>query len=203
MFLDVIFAAVLILFVLFGLKRGFVKSLIGALSTILSIVIAWVLYKPVSAFLYQTPLPESIGNIVKNFIGSGGEAAYTDALPAALRNVAESSTAAAAQSAAESATIILVNICSILIVIFAAKLILWVVSLVFGTVTKLPIIHQLDALLGGALGLVIGVIVLSVVCAVFTLFIASPSAAWISQQLQSSSLAKYIYDNNFLLNLLS
>lgn len=58
MVLDIIVVALVVVFALSGKKRGIVNTLLQAVSTVLSIIVAFVIKEPVTEFLKKTDLYE-------------------------------------------------------------------------------------------------------------------------------------------------
>ena len=64
---DLILIAVLAMFTLWGMRKGFISTLLGFASTIISFVLTSVLYKPVALVLYASPLGEIASIHIEGF----------------------------------------------------------------------------------------------------------------------------------------
>ena len=71
MILDIILVALILLSVLLGYRKGFVKTGVSLVALIISIVVTGILYIPVSNFVINvTNIDETIeANIYKNALG--------------------------------------------------------------------------------------------------------------------------------------
>lgn len=76
--LDVIVAAILIFFMVAGFKKGFIKSCLGLVVTLVSIIITIYLYAPAGEYLRDTIVYENLKNnlkqTVENHIGNTNDA---------------------------------------------------------------------------------------------------------------------------------
>lgn len=185
--LDLILAAVLVLFFLRGWKRGFVVELIDLIGAILSAVLAMTFGGMVAEWAYATfmraPLAERIAETITTATPTMAEIeAVLDGFPAfivrALEHygVTEQSLYAAASSAEGSLTVVLADAISPVIVTvihFFVTLLLFfvfmlgvrVVAKMLTVVFRLPLIRQVNELLGGVLSLLKGVVVVWLLCA--------------------------------------
>ena len=67
-------------------------------------------------------------------------------------------------------------------------------------VTKLPVIHQLNGLLGLALGLLEGWLIINIVFLVLTTLVQAKWGTEILRQISANPLTAWLYEHNFLLN---
>jgi len=56
MILDIVFAAIMIFSIVWGFKKGLVRSVCNVFSFILSVIVAFLLYSPITEFITASPL---------------------------------------------------------------------------------------------------------------------------------------------------
>lgn len=76
-----------------------------------------------------------------------------------------------------------------------------VLERVLNIISKLPVIHQANALGGGIIGLIDGFLLVWLAFGIITLFSGTPAGLVCNEQIQDSSILTWIYDNNLLLKL--
>lgn len=68
---DLIFLAVIALFAFYGMKKGFLGSLLGMASVLLSMLLGAFLYKPVSMLILESGAGDSVREAAKAFLAGG------------------------------------------------------------------------------------------------------------------------------------
>ena len=191
-----------------GRRRGFVKTVLSIVATLIAVFFAYEYAQPVAAwfndaFVHQR-VAKSIANVITENIANGTQA-VTDALPNYIIRAAEAAGISAGElissaGAGIDAAKIGEQLCSALegvfilpaikavafFVIFAVcSGILAIVIAVIDSIFKLPVIKSLNKLLGGVLGAVkglIGVLIVSVVfCGISELFPETQFAQAVTQ----------------------
>ena len=165
----------LIVFGLFrGIRKGFVQTLYQAVRWILCLILAQILYPYAADFLRQIGLLEMIqGGLEESLAGMMSGSGNTSMiqslpLPEFLKDVLVQNdnsvvyemlhvTTLSGYVAAYLATMA-VNILSVVVLLVALLVVSHLIGAALNILTKLPVIHSLNALLGGAAGLVLGII---------------------------------------------
>lgn len=186
--LDGILILIFVSFILVGRKKGFIKTVLSLVVTVVSILIARE-YSPAVAQWVNDNFVHEMGvkwltNLISDNISSGAQAiaemipkaiseavaSFTDtSVEALLSGVAtDAQIAAAAEKiyvAAENAFILSVVSAIVFLVIFAiSSAILSIGVSLINAIAKLPVLKGLNKLLGGVLGAIKGAIGLSVIC---------------------------------------
>ena len=124
-YMDIIVAAIVLVFAAIGFKKGFIRSIVGIISLGASFVLAWVLYPVVSDLLVVVGLKsvvfEKIQSSVGTYMNGTGD---LSGIPVFLREAAESGIQTAVQTASENATVMILNILSFVIVLILARIII-------------------------------------------------------------------------------
>ena len=209
-------------FTLLGLKRGFVKVVIGLASMFIAIVGAALLTKPVGAFLDKnTGIRASIDKTIVSFVDEQIENAKQEAmkaagvkdeselkvedlikkidelsLPASVRDViaeaAKKDVAAAGHAAAKEAAEKLSDAVINGIAFIGCFIVLLIALIIIGNalnvVAKLPVLHQLNGVLGGVLGFVEGIVAVWLFFAVIMAFAGQDWAQDALKQINDNEL---------------
>ncbi len=192
--IDLAFVALLVVNVLDGRKKGFVKMILSFAATVLSWLIAAELSQPLAewaneAFVHGW-ISGSIENAIADSLGNGTNA-LIEAIPDYIASAAETAgisvqslaqqlgssvdSAQAAEkiyTAVESAFVVpAIRIVAFFIVFAVAQRILAILIGIVNKFFKLPIIKSFNKLLGGAAGALKGIIVIAVLSLVLSFVI--------------------------------
>lgn len=200
MLADICVLIVVMFFVYSGYKAGLMRSFVKIASYIVSIIISFFLYPVISDLLIKTPIFEKLVDAIeKKHQLSPLVDVPTDTF-GILSNYIDKGVQAATEGFAQAIAVLLVNILAFVIVLILSKLIIRIVGSIFNIFTKLPVIKQCNRLGGAVLGGVMGVLVLYLVCAVLFLFSPLDPHSRAFYEIENSTFASEIYQNNFVLN---
>lgn len=180
---DIIFAALILLMAYLGAKRGLIRTLIGLSSTVISLIISMLLYRPVSLFLSASPLKDAVQSYIEKIVSEKG-----NELSALLL-----------QSSTEAASQIVIDVISFVAVIILAKIIISLVGGMLNVISKLPVIHQANSLLGLIIGAVSGIVICYIAVGVIG---AVAEHSQISKAIENSILVSYLYETNIITEIL-
>lgn len=210
--LDVIIVAIIALTVYSCYKKGLVNLAVGLIAVIASVIIALILYRPISNIIIEnTDIDEKIENmIIEKFVGDVPEGAQVQFESAGLINyiedvVEETADDAKSQFAydtAETLAVKLINTVVLIGIFIIARVILILLTFITDIITSLPILKQLDDVGGILYGLVKALLIIYVVLAI-AFFIANVAGVTqISDAISSSFITKLFYEHNLLLTIL-
>lgn len=185
---DLIIIAIVVLSAYIGSKRGFLRSLTGILSTIISFALTIILFKPVGKILGNSPVRETVFEKISGLLEN------TDNTTLKLFSAVQ-------KNGAEAATEIALNLISFIVVIVLVKLVLAIVLRAVKLTSKLPIIKQANSLLGGVFGLIGGVLICYIVISIAEISAQSGMFGWLSEAFENSFLSAFFYRTDFLLNI--
>ena len=171
---DIILVAALAVFALIGKKRGLFKSLAGILSFVLGAVLVSVFSAPLTDFAKTTPLYDMIFDYVTE----------KTAIQSQLGGIIM-------KGATEGLTEIIIKIIVFIVIVVLVRILVKLLNKVF----KLPVLRTVNTFGGLLLGLACGFALAYTVFAVWgssTLFI-------LPKELETSALAKLMFENNILL----
>lgn len=207
MILDIIFSAIILACIVYGAKRGIIKTALSLSSVFVSIVAALLLYNPfmdiimsnssISAFI------DTIKDAIKTAVLPMVSIESAEEMPEILNYLLSSEMLKqGSESVAAALAEAIVYMISIIIFIILIKLLVNLLFKIFKVTAKLPIIKQANGLCGGLLGIVTGIFLCWIVATVFTLFISSEGFEWVSASLQTSRFAKYLFKSNIIFAIL-
>lgn len=184
MITDIIFTALLIFSYVMGARKGFFKSVWRIAAWAITILLVWLFAAPLTEYISQTDIyfsmQEAIGQKLSQ---SNGEAQL---LPAAFYG-----------SVNENAASLIARAAVYIILVIAIRFLMGILFFVLNGISKLPIISFTNRLAGGALGIVNYFFIVTAVLAV----IAIAGLTDIASAIQTSTIVKYLYNNNILLQL--
>ena len=199
--IDLIIVAIILLFTFLGYKRGLIKVAIKLCTFIIAIIVAFVLYKPISNVVIEnTGIDESIETAITDRILPEGasvdeEVELSNDLPSVILKNGENTV----QSIATSFSNTIIEAVCFFIIFIAVKIILKFITALADLIAKLPILKQINALGGTIYGVLEGLFLVFVGFAIISL-IAPLIDVSILEAINSSTLGSIFYNNNILLN---
>ena len=212
---DLIILAIIILSIFNARKKGFIKASYALVSLILTFILMFTFKEPFKDFLKTTFIGESINSMVENAVNKnvGDEVPQYDVLvkemglPGFLtgftkdlsENVSETKEEIVTNVAA-SVTDGILNILSVLLLFLIVRISLCIVIGVFDLIAKLPVLNSINKFAGALMGLINGLFIVYLVCAVMILFV--PNTPELKEIIDNSTITKYFYENNLLMMIL-
>ena len=199
MILDLIVILVIALFTFIGYKQGLIKSAIKIASFFIAIIIALVLYKPVSTLIINnTTIDDKIENTIIEKVTPEGmkpedEASQATKIPQGFIVEANNSI----KDIANTTTIKIIEVCTVLVLYIIARIALKFVAALGDLIAKIPILKQFNKLGGTIFGLIKGLLIVYVILAV--VYLISPLLKEnTSNKIEKSMLTKNMYNNNLI-----
>lgn len=222
---DIVILAVIAVSVVYGLHRGFINGVLSVAALVGSVALSFALSGDLAAWLkqnktlvdtlmYYTDAGSRISNLelsllpVSQMTDSALSQILESAnLPAAFAAAFESGIASAAQSMniaqLLSQTIVSVTLAvlSFLICFLVSYVVCTLVIHLVSYVFELPVLRHLDALAGGAFGLVRGVMLVCIFFALVPIVLAIVPVDFLSDLIEASQLAPY-FDTQIIMAIL-
>ncbi len=212
-FIDIGIIMTIILSTLLGYKKGLIGVAFKIISFLLSIVLAFVLCKPVSNYIINnTSIDNSIQKPIENTLMSNEieeESIEEQTMPEVITEYIQEEMIKATENAknqiatvvAQNVTFAIINAISFIIIFITSKIILLVLKLFSEQLTNMPIIKQFNKLGGTIYGVIRGFFILyllfGVVSLILPIFNNIPLNA-----ITNSYLGNIFYNNNLLLKIL-
>jgi len=213
--IDLIIVGILGISIFFGYQKGLTKCIIKILSFIIAVVVAAILFKPVSNFVIQNTqidetIKEAVVNLVKDDVEEGGKVKEDSNLPDAMVNYINETVGSAVNEAkdnvvavaADGIATITINVGVAIILFIIVRIALIFVSALSKIITDLPIIKQFDKTGGILYGAVKAFVIIFVVFALISLISPMIEQTGIIKAINQSFVGSILYNNNILLNIL-
>lgn len=201
---DIGVIAIIALCTFIGYKQGLVKSAIKILSFFIAIVVALVLYKPVSSIIIKTtPIDDNIKNVMIEKITPEGmsenqEVEVEDNIGLKIIGNATNTI----EGIADAFAIKLIETITILLIYIIVKIGLKFVTALTDLITKLPLLKQVNKAGGTIYGIIKGIILVYTILAI--VYLAAPLLnKTVSENIDKSIITKTLYNNNIILNILA
>ncbi|MHC1749053.1 MAG: CvpA family protein [Cellulosilyticaceae bacterium] len=222
--LDGIVILVIAVMTIVAAKKGFIRSAYGLLASILALVVAYFIYPIMNAFLKVTPLYHNILQWNTERLASielvSGLQTQADMIKKATgwlpkfigeeiihNNNPEVYRVMGATNIAEYISGYITGLCisalALIITWLLVRMILGIMMRTLDLIAKLPVISTANKYAGAALGTVKGVLLMWVLGLLMPLMITLPQFGNLQNMLQTSYIAKWLYQNNLLLEYLN
>ncbi len=210
-FMDIAVLAIGVISVIVGFKHGFLQTLSGVVSLVLSFVLATAFHPYATEYLSSTPLRDTIYTSVSSVISVPEEEAVRISdygtgklnLPREMTNNMQRNVDLAAEAVEQKITDMItnaaMNIISMLMVFFAVRLVLFILTAISGIIRKMPVIGFGNGLLGALFGLLRGMFLVYLLLAIVAFSASVSPNNGAVQSVKQSELAKVMYHNNILL----
>lgn len=221
--IDLIIIISMLLFALVGYKKGLIRELVTFASSIMALVLAFIVYPVVNAALKLTALYTVIYSGVSekieaiNFgkgLQSQGKAIVENItwLPNSIKEqvVSNNNTAMYELLGVQNIyeyistyiTNIIINMIAIFVTWFLLKVVLiWILRLMGSIIEHLPIISNFNSMGGLIVGIFKGVLTLSIITLIMPILMTIPSFNHIGELLEMSYLAEWFYEHNLVIGL--
>lgn len=218
--LNIIFLCVLVIGIISGVRKGFIRSAAKFIGRILAICIAGVLGSAVASWLFFTffrdPFLERITDMLRNAsAGLGAEsvmAELPDFLVRALeaKGVTTPKLSAMIQGQQTEAARVIVNalepiiisilkVMCVIVIFMLLMIVVRIVTDVLASMFELPFLGFVDGLLGAVFGLISAVLLLWIVLALISIFMPMTSETMqelLMGYIKESSIMDFMYNMN-------
>jgi uncharacterized membrane protein required for colicin V production len=229
--IDVVVILVIGLSAFIGYKRGFVKTAISLLSFFIAIGVALMFYKPLALVLTEkTEIDDWIIAKVENgrtieepeeaveesedkekVVEIKSEAEKEASIESVLEDLPQVVIASetfqeakkqAMHEAALKISELSMNILSLIAIFVIVKVTLFVVSILLGGVMKLPVLKQMNEVLGLAFGAIMGIVEMYIAFAGITFISSVADISFVVDAIKTSLIGGTMFENNLIINFL-
>ncbi len=206
---DVVIIGILLICIIMGYVRGLTGALIKIVSFVLSIIIAFVLFIPISNLIIdKTNIDENLEQSIKEMIiGNEQEnkenmpTAITDYIGKQVENAADDAKEMVANSTANEVAITIVKAGTWIVLFIIARILLILLRFITSLIARLPVIKQFDKLGGIVYGILEGLIIVYVLLAIIS-FVSPMMNGTLSTSIEESHVGSMMYNNNLLLKII-
>ena len=208
--LDIIVIGIILLNIFICYKKGLVKLAVGLIAVIASIILAVILYKPVSNMIINnTEIDDKIKNtIIENFTTTQEENTenednnFMKYIEKYVDDTVNKTKNEIVVEAAEIISIKVINIGVILAIFIIARIVLILLTFISDMMTGLPILKQFNEAGGILYGIVKSLLIIYVILAIAFFIVHTTGNITISNTIESSFITKIFYNHNLLLTIL-
>ena len=214
MIIDIIIIVIISLSVIIGMLRGFANTIIGLVSVILSIIIAFFLCNPTANLLYKiTDIDENVYNRVVTIIPMHNDDieidVNTNSVPEMVQNAIDNTVTEAQSginkkknelinSAATSMTRTIMNAIAFVGLFIVVRLILFGLKLITEIAKQQDFVEKVDRTMGFIFGLIRGILIVYVAFGVIKVCEVMIKNDTIYENIEKSTIGSYIYNHNFM-----
>ena len=214
--IDLIIAAVTVAVIYKAVKRGFVSSLFGLLSVIISLITAFIFHKELGIYLNDTYIhaaiePKLVG-FIKGTVEKEGDAILSEALPEGLLTLMKTfgiesenffetlgnAPEMLAKTLAKELSLALSEAIAFGVLFLAVFLALSLLCLLLNLLAKIPVLKSFNTLLGLLLGigeaLVLGIIIAKLAVALCGVYGTITNDTALSGVVDQTYIAKFLLD---------
>ena len=206
---DIAILAIIVLCIIIGYVRGLTGSLIKIVSFVLSLIIAFVLFIPVSNLIINnTKIDENLESSIRNMIIQDEQnedenmpEAITDYIGQKIDQAADDAKEAIVDSTARDVALTIVKAGTWIALFIIARILLIFLRFITSLIAKLPVIKQFDKLGGIIYGLIEGLIIVYFLLALIS-FISPMLNGTLANAIDESFVGSMMYNNNLLLKII-
>ena len=207
--IDLIIVAVIAICIIIGYVRGLTGCLIKILSFVLSLVIAFVLFIPVSNFVIEnTQIDESLEKSIREMLISDNKSseeemptAMSDYINKKAEEIVDNEKEEVVNATARDISQTIVKAGTWIALFIVARIALIFLKLITSLISKLPVIKQCDKLGGIIYGVLEGLLITYFALAVIS-FITPITNKNLSENINKSYLGSQMYNHNLLLKII-
>ena len=208
--LDIILVAIIALNVFICYKKGLVKLAVGLIAVLVSVILAVLLYKPVSNIIINnTELDEKKKKaITENFVKEEETTKETEDngfMKYIEKYVEDPVNKTKNEIVIEASGVIatkLIDIIAMVSIFIVARLVLILLTFVTDMITSLPILKQFNELGGILYGLIKALLIIYVLLAIAFFIVYTTGSTGLADAIANSFITKFFYNNNLLLSIL-
>lgn len=216
---DLIILAILVLCIALGYHKGLTGAILKIVSFVLALVIAFILFKPVSSFVIdKTNWDENLEQGIRNMIISDEgttpveekEKDENQSMPTVMmeyinktvENAGNEAKEAIADATARDMAVTIINAGVWIGLFIVARIVLIFVKGLANLITKLPVIKQCDKLGGIAYGVLQAFVIIYGILAIISFVSPTLNGTGITEGIQKSFIGSMMYNNNLLLKII-
>lgn len=213
--IDLVILAILGISIFFAYTKGLTKCIIKILSFFIAIVVAAILFKPVSNFVIQNTeiddkIKEAVVNTVSSDVQENGEVKEDSDLPKPMveyindtvKNAVDEAKNNVVEVAAEGIAVTTINVTVAILLFVVVRIALIFVSALSSIITNLPVIKQFDKAGGAIYGALRALIIIFVVLAIISLISPLIEKIGLVAAINKSFVGSILYNNNILLKII-
>ncbi len=215
---DLIIISIIIATSYLGYRRGLSSVLYSIIALILSIMIMFVLYKPVSnTIIANTNLDENMASTIKNILPDGlvvdgktvdeNNSEYSSGVTKLINGYITEAVQKSEKDVVNYVSLqlayFLIRIMTMIILYIVSRIVLVIIRFATNIIASLPVIKTFDKTGGLIYGVIKSFLIVFVILAIFSAFSPIISSWGVIGAIERSNIGRILYNNNFILNLIT
>lgn len=211
MIIDLILIGIIILFTFLGYYRGLIKVGVKILGFVISLVVALVLYTPISNYIIEnTNVEKDLESVIQQRLydqeQNGGSQEQTDNIIENLgkyvEDYADDVKENSSEYIAETLAVIVVRIGTWIGLFLVTRILMIFLKVLGNIVEKIPIIKQFNKLGGTIYGVLEGILIIYIGLAIISFISPMMESTHIVDKINDTHICKSMYDNNIILKMI-
>ncbi len=196
--LDIVLLVVFAICIIVGIYKGFANYVLSFIGTVVAFILALIFCDDLLKIIEPTKLYLDVKLFFEKIFPVDNNATLeslglSDVVVKALQELGADIDLSTAVSTA--LTNLLLSFTCFLVILVSVKLICFILKKVFNVLTQLPLIGLVNRILGGAMGFINGILVVSAILFLISIFPVS-ALDGVRNLIQSSLITKFFYNNN-------
>ncbi len=209
--LDIVLLAIFALSVFVGYKKGLIGVVFNLCAFLVSLVLTWILFTPVSNMIIKnTQIDDNIKNVIIEkgviVVENNDKENEDNQINKYIQEYVSKPIKNTANNAVEeTATIISQKVVAIGVAIglfIVIRIVLIFLKFIAEGIANLPIIKQCNKAGGTLYGVIRGLFIVYIVLAILFFIMSINNAGVIADTINSSIISKYLYTHNIILDLI-
>ena len=207
---DIVIALIILINIYMCYQKGLVKLAVGLIAVVVSIILAILLYKPISDIIIKnTEIDDNIEkSIIENFtvneesseqVEDNGLMIYMEKY---VDNAVNKTKNQIVIEAAGTIANKLINIGVMIGIFIVVRVALILLTFIADVITELPLIKQFNAAGGIVYGVIKSLLIIYVALAIVFFIVYTTGNTTISEAIANSYITKFFYNNNILLTII-
>lgn len=211
MIIDLILIGIIILFTFLGYYRGLIKVGVKILGFVISLVVALILYTPISNYIIEnTNVEKDLESVIQQRLydqeQSGGSQEQTDNifenLGKYVEDYADDVKENSSEYIAETLAVIVVRIGTWIGLFLVTRILMIFLKVLGSIVEKIPIIKQFNKLGGTIYGVLEGILIIYIGLAIISFISPMMESTHMVDKINDTHICKSMYDNNIILKMI-
>jgi len=202
---GIIIIAVLVFFIVFGIKNGLIKEIFDLFAFFLTWALTWIFYPYLAGALLKTPLYKSISDWIMITLNNNQLAGETMpeffiGLPDFIKDSIVISSKQAFEnlvsSTVDALAVLAINTISIIILFVAFRLLSILIRKLGKKINKIMLIGPVNMLLGGVFGTIKGIFFVYVAVMIISFFPTSKIYDRVAEDINTSYICNFLFNED-------
>ncbi len=204
--IDILTAAIFIIFIWRGYKNGFLKSAYRVAAFILSIILAYALYPYIKNIIMYSSIGSAIGSVIQTKYvepGLAGNLLSESSLPGYMQSMVANGQIVVEDALTGFISNLVINIISFISVFIVVRLLIFIIGKLFDIMSRLPVIRFFNRGMGVIFGICESILIIYLILALVYAVTPLRQNPLTQKYISESTLTKNMYENNPIVTLVS